>query len=263
MLKKTSSIVELHIIHSSLYFRIILSLPVGEAASPGIFSSPDTRTFSGRRCIMETSAGCFLMAQSKWAPSIAFRRLLSAKTYWCAFFFNISHGFHDKHVNCYSDYKWVRYHIPSHHHPQPKRRDLSPGASASNISPEALSDLTTWHPTSRHNHFSIFHLRCWWPRCNVPLHCEHRFPGLNWNDNIPLQKYVPPEEHCSVDETWGMSNEQDIIIFQAGHPMTAHSSCHQHKAQTIWKVGKVVFDVLHMLASFKPEEHHNLSLWQG
>lgn len=60
-------------------FPVMWSLPVGEAASPGMFSPPDTRTFSGRRCIIETSAGCFFITQSKCAPSIVFRRLLSAK----------------------------------------------------------------------------------------------------------------------------------------------------------------------------------------
>lgn len=34
-------------------------------------------------------------------------------------------------------------------------------------------------------------------------------------------KCPPPEERCSVDEAKGMSNELDIVIFQAGHPMTS------------------------------------------
>lgn len=38
---------------------------------------------------------------------------------------------------------------------------------------------------------------------------------------IQLGKGVPPEEHCSVDEAHGTSNEVDIVIFQAGHPMTS------------------------------------------
>lgn len=38
---------------------------------------------------------------------------------------------------------------------------------------------------------------------------------------IQLGKHARPEVHCSVDEVRGMSNEVDIVIFQAGHPMTS------------------------------------------
>lgn len=56
-------------------------LPVGELTRPGIFSSPDTRTFSGSRCITGSSAGCFLNTHSRCAPSAKWRRLLSAMTW--------------------------------------------------------------------------------------------------------------------------------------------------------------------------------------
>lgn len=38
---------------------------------------------------------------------------------------------------------------------------------------------------------------------------------------IQLGKGALPEEHCSVDDAQGMSNELDIVIVQAGHPMTS------------------------------------------
>lgn len=69
------------------------SSPVGEAVSPGMMSSPDTRAFSGRRCITEASGGCFFTTQSKWAPSITFKRLQSAKRQ--QIYDDYSHTFHD------------------------------------------------------------------------------------------------------------------------------------------------------------------------
>lgn len=47
---------------------------------PGMFSSPDTRAFSGSRCMAESRAGCFLITHSRCAPSTDIRRLLSAMT---------------------------------------------------------------------------------------------------------------------------------------------------------------------------------------
>lgn len=44
-----------------------------------MFSSPDTSTFFGSKCITESSAGWFLMAHSRCDSSTGFRRLLSAK----------------------------------------------------------------------------------------------------------------------------------------------------------------------------------------
>lgn len=44
-----------------------------------MFPSPETSTFSGSKCITESSAGWFLMAHSRCDSSTGFRRLLSAK----------------------------------------------------------------------------------------------------------------------------------------------------------------------------------------
>lgn len=38
---------------------------------------------------------------------------------------------------------------------------------------------------------------------------------------IQLGKHAHPEEHCSVDEARGMSNEADAVIFQGGRPVTS------------------------------------------
>lgn len=56
-------------------------LPVGELMRPGMFSSPDTRTFSGSRCMAESRAGCFLITHSRCAPSTVVRRLVSVMTW--------------------------------------------------------------------------------------------------------------------------------------------------------------------------------------
>lgn len=47
------------------------------------------------------------------------------------------------------------------------------------------------------------------------------FQGITEMTTIQLGKRAPPEQHCSVDEARDMSNELDIVIFQAGHPMTS------------------------------------------
>ncbi|KAK5923348.1 hypothetical protein CgunFtcFv8_000327 [Champsocephalus gunnari] len=62
---------------------------------------------------------------------------------------------------------------------------------------------------------------------------------------IPLEKGTPLEEHRSVDEAQGMSNEVDMVILQAGHPMTSEDPQFL-KAPTILKESEVVFDALRM-----------------
>lgn len=59
---------------------------------------------------------------------------------------------------------------------------------------------------------------------------------------IPLEKGTPLEEHRSVQ---GMSNEVDMVILQAGHPMTSEDPQFL-KAPTILKESEVVFDALRM-----------------
>lgn len=47
------------------------------------------------------------------------------------------------------------------------------------------------------------------------------FQALTEMTTIQLGKHAPPEMRCSVDEAQGMNNDVDIVIFQAGHPMTS------------------------------------------
>lgn len=81
--QRSSNLLNEHLLHCrGLHYSFLTQgLPVAEAARPGMLSSPDTRTFSGRRCIMDSSAGCFFMPQSRCAPSTIWRWLLSAKTW--------------------------------------------------------------------------------------------------------------------------------------------------------------------------------------
>lgn len=89
--QRSSNLLNEHLLHCrGMHYSILTrGLPVAEAARPGMLSSPDTRTFSGRRCITDSSAGCFFMPQSRCAPSIKCRWLPSAKTWKnCANVFN-------------------------------------------------------------------------------------------------------------------------------------------------------------------------------
>lgn len=125
-------------------------VPVGEAQSPGMSSSPDTKTFSGSRCITEVNAGCFFTAQSKCAPSTVLRKMPSAKetcmrhintTYYTLFMENANVFWCD--FQSLHHFQWYVIYLID--------------ASWSNISLEALSCLTTWHITCKRYHLSIFH----------------------------------------------------------------------------------------------------------
>ena len=47
------------------------------------------------------------------------------------------------------------------------------------------------------------------------------FQALTEMTTIQLGKHAPPEKHCSIAEVQCMSNDVNIVIFQAGHPMTS------------------------------------------
>ncbi len=119
--------------------------------------------------------------------------------------FTTSHAFHDKQATAARNTNELDVIFCSTIIPNTAKEATSVSL-VHNISPEAMSHLTTWHPTHRHIHFSIFHLGCWWPRCTVPLHCEHRFPGLNWNDNTQLEKTRSSTR--ALQRWWGASYEQ-------------------------------------------------------
>ena len=155
-------------------FPVSWTLPVGEAASPGMFSSPDTRTFSGRRCIMETNAGCFFTTQSKCVPSIFFKRLRSGKKRHMAYnmcLSNISFAF-------WTQIGWIWYPTTPSIPTQSKNCHPSPW---SHISAEALSHLTTWCLTCKHFHLSIFHLPVFDLGAMFHYTAKVIFQGLNRN----------------------------------------------------------------------------------
>lgn len=61
-------------------------------------------------------------------------------------------------------------------------------------------------PNRRTRPFFNIPFSCWWPRCNVPLHCEHRFPGFNRNDNHSAWKTCSSRN--ALQRRWGTRYEQ-------------------------------------------------------